>query len=56
MFDFLDVIVSPHDGDFWGSITGTCTRVDNCNTKTGGRASSMVGIAVRQLSGPRLRR
>ena len=26
MFDFLDVIVSPHDGDIWATATDTCTN------------------------------
>lgn len=26
MFDFIDVIVSPHDGDIWATATDTCTN------------------------------
>ncbi|MCA1705191.1 MAG: hypothetical protein LC808_18810, partial [Actinobacteria bacterium] len=52
MFDFLDLVVSPLDGRFWGSIVDTCT--DDCVTLKNPKPDEMQGVAVRQLSGPRL--
>lgn len=63
MFDFLDVIVSPHDGAAWATATDTCTEQDNCATNPNasgnndeegdsGASSDMRGIAIRQISGP----
>ncbi len=60
MFDFLDVIVSPHDGDIWAAATDTCTDVMECNSNAnaqgnggqGSTARARDGIAIRQLSGP----
>jgi hypothetical protein len=54
MFDFLDVIVSPHDGDFWGATVDTCTEESMCNKIATGQPTAMLGLAVRQLSGPSL--
>ena len=28
MFDFLDIQISPHDGDIWATATDTCTNYD----------------------------
>jgi hypothetical protein len=53
MYDFLDVIVSPAgDHDFWATFVDTC--IDLCAQTPTGPANAMQGIAVRQLSGPRL--
>lgn len=60
MFDFLDVIVSPHDGDIWAVATDTCTDRLKCNSNpaaegnggTSSTARARDGIAIRQLSGP----
>lgn len=54
MFDFLDVIVSPHDGYFWGAVTDNCTDENDCNVAETGQPTDMDGIAVRQLAGPKL--
>ena len=53
MLDFLDVIVSPHDGDFWGAISDTCVGV--CALGPAPPPNSVGdGFAVRQVGGPRL--
>jgi len=61
MFDFLDVIVSPFDGDIWATLTDTSTEQDNCNSNPNATgfdgdsdndSSDMRGIAIRQVSGP----
>jgi hypothetical protein len=62
MFDFLDVIVSPHDGAMWATATDTCTTQNNCinssaagNSPSGrGVSSDMDGVAIRQVGGPRI--
>lgn len=66
MFDFLDVTVSPHDGAAWATATDTCTQQNNCVANPGnapgndddegdsGVSSDMRGIAIRQISGPRI--
>lgn len=63
MFDFLDVIVSPHDGDIWAVATDTCTDRLECNSNpdaegnggTSSTARARDGIAIRQLSGPSMK-
>jgi hypothetical protein len=63
MFDFLDVVASPHDGMTWATVVDTC--VDTCATDpksvgydegTGAdnAASASRGMAIRQISGPAL--
>ena len=75
MFDFLDIQISPHDGDVWATATDTCTNdpdsgdeaddetvncIDNPDNLDGngpggaGVANDEEGLAIRQLSGPRL--
>ena len=64
MFDFLDVVGSPSDGTVWASAVDTCTTKDSCNTVAApgndddagdsGVASDMRGIAIKEVSGPRL--
>lgn len=56
MLDFLDIITSPLDGGLWLAVTDTCTAEQDCVAV--GQAGSSVdaeGVAVRQLSGPRIR-
>lgn len=57
MFDFLDIITSPADGTFWSAVTDTCTHRSACSDAGGasGSAVDMIGLAVRQLTGPLLR-
>lgn len=55
MLDFLDMIVSPVDGRFWAPVVDTCTAGNKCSTTGAGTANDAEGIAVRQLTGPRLR-
>ena len=71
MFDFLDIQISPHDGDIWATATDTCTNdpanepddetVDCVSSDKPGNgpagsgvASDEEGLAIRQLSGPKL--
>lgn len=64
MFDFLDVVGSPSDGTIWATAVDTCTTKDSCNTIAApgnddaagdsGVASDMRGIAIKEVSGPRL--
>lgn len=51
MFDFLDIVVSPHDGSMWATAVDTCTG--DCVDGTGA-PDAMVGLAIRQLRGPSL--
>jgi hypothetical protein len=59
MYDFLDVVIAP-SGEVWATEVDTCTKA--CSTAAGptlGKgeaASDAQGVAVRQLSGPGLRR
>lgn len=64
MFDFLDIVAAPADGTVWATATDTCTAENSCNTVaapgndddtgTRGVASDMRGIAIRELTGPKL--
>ena len=64
MFDFLDVHRAPQSGEVWATAVDTCTSKEKCNTvrapgfdedqNDDGVSSDMRGIAIRQLSGPRL--
>jgi hypothetical protein len=59
MYDFLDVVIAP-SGQAWAAAVDTCTK--GCVTapgpslKNGETASDAQGVAVRELSGPGLRR
>ncbi len=52
MFDFLDVLTSPADGDMWATAVDTC--VGPCVTDPAAPPDAAVGLAIRQLGGPRL--
>lgn len=54
MFDFLDIVVAPKDGAFWAAATDTCLPTNGCTTDRTKAANGAAGLAVRQLSGPRL--
>jgi hypothetical protein len=66
MFDFLDIVVSPADGDAWATAVDTCVQKE-CITYDGDDdaqtafhtqceySCDMEGVAIRQLSGPSLR-
>jgi hypothetical protein len=51
MFDFLDMVVSPHDGSAWATAVDTCTG--GCVNGTA-PAAAMDGVVVRQVRGPSL--
>jgi hypothetical protein len=59
MLDFLDAVIAP-DGSTWATEVDTCTKA--CSSAKGPTlsksetASASVGMAVRQLAGPGLRR
>ena len=56
MFDFLDVLISPHDGDIWATATDTCTNdpadepddeTVNCvDSDEDGNSANGAGVAV----------
>ncbi len=50
MLDFLDIIVSPHDGSVWATAVDTCTGA--CVTDSTAEADAMKGLIVRQTKGP----
>lgn len=52
MLDFLDILVSPHDGGVWATAVDTCTGA--CVTDATAEAGAMEGLAVRQVEGPSL--
>jgi hypothetical protein len=52
MLDFLDILVSPHDGSVWATAVDTCTGA--CVTDATAEADASVGLAVRQVKGPSL--
>ncbi len=54
MLDFLDIRVSPVDGGFWAAATDTCLATNGCAQGTGS-ANARLGVAIRQIGGPRLR-
>lgn len=55
MFDFLDVIIAP-SGEVWAAMSDTCIQ-PRCTKPDGMRDPDSVGmgVAIRQLTGPRLR-
>lgn len=55
MLDFLDIVTSPADGGLWAAVVDTCTSSDCVEAGTSGSSNDADGIAVRQLSGPRIR-
>ncbi|PYR94190.1 MAG: hypothetical protein DMF84_06480 [Acidobacteria bacterium] len=59
MFDFLNIVVSPADGAFWGTASDTCTpnadAANNCVTNPSApKLRPGQGIAIRQIKGPAL--
>lgn len=56
MWDFIDIVTSPLDGGFWATLSDTCESAA-CVAPDGRRddESSGMGIAVRQIGGPRIR-
>ena len=57
MLDFLDIVVSPHDGMVWATAVDNCTASRACNTAEPGASPSNGndGLVIRQLGGPALR-
>ena len=59
MYDFLDVVLAP-SGEIWATEVDTCTkdciRAQGPTLASKERAADAQGVAVRQLSGPGLRR
>jgi len=60
MFDFVDVIIAPRTGELWAAAVDTCVSakcLEATATQTASPdASGAAGLAIRQLSGPGLRR
>lgn len=54
MFDFLDIVVSPADGDFWATATDTCTEELDCITKDGPEDTGDGGGATASAAGAAL--
>lgn len=55
MWDFIDITLSPKDGGFWASISDTCESTSCRGSGPVDNVSSGMGVAIRQLGGPRVR-
>ena len=53
MFDFMDIVLSPVDQSIWATATDTCTEECPGDLQEG-EPSDMEGVAIHQVSGPRL--
>lgn len=54
MFDFIENVVSPHDGSVWSAAIDTCLFESGCATERGtaDMAFDFGAVSVRQLGGP----
>ncbi|HEV3475267.1 MAG TPA: sialidase family protein, partial [Actinomycetota bacterium] len=51
MWDFIDILVSPHDGAIWTAVDDTCTGLCIENRR-GASYPDGVGAVIKQLDGP----
>jgi hypothetical protein len=54
LWDFQDVQISPLDGGFWAAVADGCTNEACIAGDSGDNESTGQGLAVRQLTGPRV--